>query len=475
MKIKVIKMVWKIVKVVLLFLVIGLLFFDILLPLFTRESDPAWEEKMAQTEFESDTLGTERILCIDDNEEALLWRLRMIGNAKKSIVLATFDLRLDENGTKLMAAVYRAAERGVQVQLLIDGIYEPVFLHRNELFLTLAAHENIEIRIYNPITLSGLFRVNYRMHDKYLIVDDEMYLLGGRNSNDIFLGDKQSGINVDRDILVYETLPESGESMAELLDYFSQIWEESCVREVRVKEGKLSEEVLRKAREKFLECYEECLTNDPEMETYCDWEEATYAADKITLISNGTHAGRKSPRVLSAIRSLAVKGEDVLIQTPYVICNQFMYDTLRDISKNADLRIILNTVEKGSNPWGCTDYLNHREDILSAGATVYELMNEHAMHTKTVLVDDHISIVGSYNLDMRSTYLDTELMLVIDSEELNLHIREMAEEYMEKSRAVYSDGTKEEGILYQGKELSEKKQLIYQVLRVVTRFVRHLL
>ena len=36
------------------------------------------------------------------------------------------------------------------------------------------------------------------MHDKYVIVDDKMYLLGGRNSNDIFLGDYTTDINVDQ-------------------------------------------------------------------------------------------------------------------------------------------------------------------------------------------------------------------------------------------------------------------------------------
>ena len=40
---------------------------------------------------------------------------------------------------------------------------------------------------------------------------------------------------------------------------------------------------------------------------------------------------------------------------------------------------------------------------------------------------------------MRSTYLDTELMLVIDSQELNQHLRQMNEGYMEKSREVLPD------------------------------------
>ena len=59
-----------------------------------------------------------------------------------------------------------------------------------------------------------------------------------------------------------------------------------------------------------------------------------------------------------------------------MICNGYMYDTLNEIASHAQLKIILNAVEKGSNPWGCTDYLNQKKKILNTGADVYELMNE---------------------------------------------------------------------------------------------------
>ena len=68
------------------------------------------------------------------------------------------------------------------------------------------------------------------MHDKYLITDEQMYLLGGRNSNDIFLGDRKTGINEDREIFVYETKTGEGASFLELEEYFSSIWEENCVK-----------------------------------------------------------------------------------------------------------------------------------------------------------------------------------------------------------------------------------------------------
>ena len=213
----------------LLFLLIVVLV-NVFAPLYCRKPDEKFAETLKQTEFTSDTPRGERIRCIDDNEEALLWRLRMIGAAKKSIVLATFDLRADESGTDLLAALDQAAKRGVEIKLLIDGIYQQLFLNGSKDFQALAARENVVVGVYNPVTPAGLFKLNYRMHDKYVIVDDEMYLLGGRNSNDIFLGDYTTDINVDRDILVWDITKGEGESLQELEAYFRQIWNEDCVQ-----------------------------------------------------------------------------------------------------------------------------------------------------------------------------------------------------------------------------------------------------
>ena len=147
----------------------------------------------------------------------------------------------------------------------------------------------------------------------------------------------------------------------------------------------------------------------------------------------------------------------------------------KDLVDYVKLQIVLNAVEKGSNPWGCTDYLNQKKKILKTGADVYELMNEHAVHTKAVLIDDRLSVVGSYNLDIRSTYLDTKLMLVIDSQELNGQIQDTENIYIKKSKEVLSSGQETEGSLYEKKILSRKKKLFYGVLRVIIRPLRQLL
>ena len=350
-----------------------------------------------------------------------------------------------------------------------------------------------------------------------MIVDDKMYLLGGRNSNDIFLGDYTTDVNVDRDILVCDTTNGKGESLQELEAYFQQIWNEDCVKikggrkknssEISVSEeaaddsegtesnlknpdivnGKSNaeneitdetQERLSKYEKQYqsLEMrYASLKEKYTDIEDYSSWQEDTIPANKITLVNNGTHAGPKTPLVLQTIRYLAKNADNVTIQTPYVICNGYMYDTLNEIASHAQLKIILNAVEKGSNPWGCTDYLNQKKKILNTGADVYELMNEVPVHTKAVLLDDRLSVVGSYNLDMRSTYLDTELMLVIDSKELNQQIQSTEGTYIEKSKEVLSNGQETEGVQYETKVLNWQKKLFYGVLRIIIRPLRQLL
>ena len=444
---------------------------NILIPLFCKNPDENYAEKLSRTEFTAETAGTERICCIDDNEEALLWRLRMIGTAKKNIVLSTFDLRADENGTKLLAALNHAASKGVKIRLLIDGIYQQLFLADSSDFQALASSENVEVGVYNPVVPANLFKVNYRMHDKYLIIDEKMYLLGGRNSNDIFLGDHTKGINEDRDILVYGTSDGRAESLQQLEDYFYEVWNDKCVSK---KKGKKPSEYT-EAHAHMEEVYASLLKKYKDIETYSDWEKDTIEVNKITLVDNGVHASRKRPQVLQTIQYLSDNADHVIIQTPYVICNGYMYDVLQQISDHAKLQIVLNAVEKGSNPWGCTDYLNQKKRILKTGADVYELMNEYPVHTKAVLIDDRLSVVGSYNLDMRSTYLDTELMLVIDSEKLNQQIRATESDYMEKSKEVLADGHETEGAKYKKKILNRQKKIYYSVLRLLIRPLRQLL
>ena len=97
------------------------------------------------------------------------------------------------------------------------------------------------------------------------------------------------------------------------------------------------------------------------------------------------------------------------------------------------------------------------------------------MHTKSILIDDRLSVIGSFNWDMRSAYLDTELMLLVDCPALNAALREQTEEMMRQSRLVSPDGTETEGESYIAPERSPLKAALQSVIRILIRPFRFVL
>ncbi len=413
----------------------------------------------------SPTLSQERILCIDNNMDALLWRLRLIENAQESIVLCTFDFREDNSGGDMMASLFHAAERGVDIRIMVDGINGMLYLTGSRGFRELSAHENVQVKFYNPVNLLIPWRINYRMHDKYMIVDDFAYILGGRNTNDLFLGNYRDSYNEDRDMLVYETMSGQGRSYLQLKGYFEQIWNLPCARPYRKVAYK--KEILAERYSVMREKY-------PEVFTDIQWEDVTMETKAVELYTNPIEPENKQPLLWNKMIDELKKSERILIQTPYVICSRDMYHDLAEISVNG-AEIITNAVEGGANPFGCTDYLNQKEEIYKTGVHVYEYLGEQALHTKTILAGDSISMVGSCNLDMRSVYLDTEMMLFIDCEELNQSLRRQASQLKEHSRHISPDGMISDGEAYVPLEQGPMKKLFYEVLRVLVIPFRHLL
>ena len=438
-------------------------------PLFHKKTTEKERDRVYQTalkETGNTEFPVERALSIDENQEALLWRLRLVEAAKERLILTTFDFRDEGGGRDMMAALWNAAERGVKIQILVDGINADLGLAHSDNFCQLSSHGNIEVKFYNPINFLAPWKINYRMHDKYLIADDLGYILGGRNTDNRFLGNYVEYYNEDRDILVYETDPGKGKSFLQLEAYFNQIWKEPCSKPFRKKGdgGQLSEHYM-KLREMY-----------PEAFTTTDWESATIDTNSIDLCTHTTGAKNKEPWIWDRMVEEMKKASDVQVQTPYIICSKKMYQDLKEITDGGtSVEIVINAVENGTNPFGCTDYLNQKKKLRNTGVHIYEYLGKQAEHTKTVLADDRISIVGSCNFDMRSVYLDTEMMLVIDSPELNAQIRSQIENMKVKCRHMQPDGMVLDGKDYHLPEQSWQKKLLYGILRVIIVPIRHLL
>lgn len=454
----------RIIKIILLLWILFMTICLVVLPMFHKE---VGEEGLKAVQQETYGTSQERVRSIDDNTDALLWRLRLIEAAQKELVLTTFDFRDDSSGRDIMAALLHAADRGVEVQILIDGMNGFLNLRNNDNFQELASHERVHVKFYNPLNLLKPWRVNYRMHDKYLIADDFAYILGGRNTDNLFLGDYASSYNQDRDILVYQDVPGQGNSYKQLQKYFKQIWKlPYCETYEKIENPTQNlENHYKKVKEKY-----------PQAFTKIYWKKETIKTKRIQLCTNSVEAENKEPLLWERMIYEMKKDDNILIQTPYIICNKKMYHDLIDISKNhAKVEMMINAVESGSNPFGCTDYLNQKKKIQKTGIHTYEYLGKQALHTKTVLVGDNISIVGSCNFDMRSVYLDTEMMLIIESEKLNADIRGQVEKLKTSSLYVSPDGTEKKGEDYRTAEQKTGKKIFYGVLRVLILPFRHLL
>lgn len=423
-------------------------------------------------DFYGSSSGTERVAYVDDNTDALLYRLRMMKDAQEEIILSTFDFNDDRAGRDILSALIEAADRDVSIRVVIDGISGFLDLTGNPWFQAAASHPNIQIRIYNPVNLLKPWKLQARLHDKYMIIDHKMFLLGGRNTTNLFLGNYSSSQNIDRELFVYETEDNKSSSLYRLKSYFEEIWKMAeckpytCRKETDKIKNSASK--LRKGYAKLLEQY-------PETKDAWNWTALTMETNKVSLLTNPINAGNKEPHMWYALHRLMSEGRQTTIYTPYIICGKEMYADLTSLKeKKIPVEIITNDVAKGANPWGCTDYLNQEEKIRATGVKVYEYMAPHSCHTKTVLIDDRMSIVGSYNLDMRSTYQDTELMLAVDCPELNAIIqKDVAHDKtysktMENGEYIYGEN-------YEKKTLSTGKKVFYGTLRIVIMPIRRFL
>lgn len=111
--------------------------------------------------------------------------------------------------------------------------------------------------------------------------------------------------------------------------------------------------------------------------------------------------------------------KEVIWHTPYIINNDYMYGEIAKIAKEVpEFTVMTNSVKNNGNPFGSVDYALHKDEVLKMGAKVLEYHGGVSYHGKSAVIDDRLAIVGSFNMDMKSAYQDTELMLVIDSRPL---------------------------------------------------------
>lgn len=390
--------------------------------------------------------------------DGFLVRMQMINSAERTLDLQYFIFHGDETGALLTDAALRAADRGVRVRVLVD---DGETLDGDEQISALEAHPSIEIRIFNPFAYRGhvtIFRVaelllnmsrlNYRMHNKLLVVDNAIALLGGRNIGDQYFQIDPDSQFADDDVFA------AGPVAQELSATFDEFWNSGlAIPAEALSKAHSSREALAAQRQDLgkhsteLQAdgfdYAGLIAAGEPLEAILSgtrpivWAHQELAADSPDKknVSSGKRVGRLMQRVVA---NAAVSAEsELLMITPYFIPGDegmAMFASLRE--RGVRVHVLTNSLESSTLTVAQSGYMNYRIPLLKQGVEISEIRSllgnthgsgqtaaisrfgNYSLHAKLFVIDRKRLYVGSMNFDQRSMFLNTEIGVIIDSPEL---------------------------------------------------------
>jgi putative cardiolipin synthase len=394
--------------------------------------------------------------------DGFLMRAQMIDAAERTLDLQYFIFRGDETGRLLTDHLLRAADRGVRVRVLVD---DGDTVAGDEQISALDSHPNIQVRIFNPFAYRGhsslrrglefMFhssRLDYRMHNKLLVVDNAVALVGGRNiGNQYFQMDPESQF-ADDDVFA------AGPIAVRLSATFDEFWNspfaipaaalgrhQSSPKALTARRGRAaerSEQQLQTLNSDGIDYAARVATGEPYAGVLSGrlplvWAQAEVVCDSPDKknVESGDRRGRLMAR--SVLKAARAAQSEVLIVSPYLVPAADEFALLQDLRKRqVQVRILTNSLESTPDPAAQAGYLKYRIPLIKEGVELHELRalvgntrgsgqtavisryGNYGLHAKLFVFDREKLFIGSMNFDQRSKHLNTEIGVIIDSPEL---------------------------------------------------------
>jgi putative cardiolipin synthase len=378
--------------------------------------------------------------------DALLARMVLAQAAERTLDVQYYIWHDDLTGRLFADALLRAADRGVRVRVLLDDVGTRA---NDETLLTLDAHPNIEIRLFNPVAtrsfrnlgmLTDYSRVNRRMHNKSFIADNQRAILGGRNIGDEYFEAQSEVAFGDLDVLTV------GKAVSDVSDAFDLYWNSPAAIPISALLGRSGEaanlDALRKQLAEFVAAQRDSayMTRAKSqlvalMATSSDgfyWGKADLLYDDPAKISRAPEdtEGHLLPQFAEFDSPVQ---HELLIISPYFVPGDTGVAWLGKLVKRG-VRVTVLTNSLAATDVGAVHagYQRYRKALIEAGVRLYELKPgaiEHvrekrgggisgsraSLHAKTFVFDRRAVFIGSLNLDPRSIQLNTEIGLVCES------------------------------------------------------------
>ena len=388
-------------------------------------SDPAdgaaYADQIDSDRFLADDQGPDQVLLIDDRVFAGVARIRLIEQAQEKLDVAMHAVNDGVSSDLFYAALLEAADRGVQVRLLFDGMFTNLQMPANAIRMALTDHPNITLGFYEPVSIFKPWNWNNRLHDKFVIVDQTFVMIGGANIEDRhYLENYEGEVVYDREAIICRNWQSRSEtSVLDAFDqYFNLLWHSDFSR---LAESQLSpRQKIRSENKKTQLLLQLNQTRQASPEHFAeeiDWFDLSIMTNKISLIHNPLMRLNKEPWVLSELSALLQNAEHtVTIQSPYIIPTRRMMNYIDIDDTAAKLTLLTNSPASSPNYFAMAGYLKHKKAILKQTPYLYEYHGSGSLHAKAYIFDQRVSLIGSFNADARSSFLGTESMVVIDSE-----------------------------------------------------------
>lgn len=426
------------------------------------------------TSGKAETAHANRLAMLSGGYDALLLRVHLIRHAQKSIDVQTFIWTNDECGRLLMYELLEAAKRGVRVRIIADHLFSDQDPATVAFLATASA--NLEIKHYRPafsrikpsrlqLLIAGLksfHAVNQRMHNKVMLFDDTVLITGGRNIENTYF-DHSPGLNYrDRDVLAVGPVAQvAAKSFEDFWDYRHAIPSQQLTDVAAVISRGGFRRYDRKADWDFgglfgsldREASDTALISARFVAPLRSVASAEFIADEP-----GKSSGflSKTARITRELRGALERARTrITIQTPYLVLSspaQRLITEMHNQNPGLVIRVSTNSFASTDNlPAYSANYRLRGDYIEKLRLQVHEFkpqpsslpvlfptrgqmaararsMGEKhppflSLHAKSLVVDDRIAFIGSYNLDPRSENLNCEVGLLVEDEAFARELR----------------------------------------------------
>lgn len=410
--------------------------------------------------------GQTAYLAMHDAFRSIAARIYLIRHAEKSLDLQYYIWANDFIGNLMLSELLQAADRGVKVRLLID---DQNGRQLDPQFKALMQHPNIQIRVYNPYqfrtlrVFDYLFRakqINRRMHNKLIIADGSIAVTGGRNIGGEYFDASQSFQFTDMDVLF------TGKVLNTANQSFIDFWNHQLSVPIKQFLNQGQAQDLIDLRTDFKQYAQEHKHTGDRVEqeqqvlaqilqsSQLNWAPAYFLADSPEK-TQGQAQG--SALIYNQINEKLGDPHDELdLISAYFVPTTEGTKYLTDLAqKNIKVRVLTNAFTANDVALVHAFYQKYRVDLLKNGVKLYEfkpyiqrsdrtwyevvtgnvipskIKSKSSLHAKLINVDDKV-FIGSFNFDPRSANLNTEVGLVVQSDQLQHEISNTLDQSLAK-------------------------------------------